>query len=441
MRDGLEVTTMSDDIPVDRVLKPLQTTTWRFFVVLVVLGLGLLLFLEAWVTQLRSGLIVTGLGDWGSGGGVPWGMYIGTFVWWVGIAHGGIAVSAAVRVFKVDQFKPIARIGEIVTLVALPMAAANIVFDLGRPDRLFNTMEMWPLTMYHSPLAWDVAVVTLYLVLSMTYLTLTLRAELYALRGKVPRYLRPIYFALLLGYRSSEDEKTEQMAYWLAIAILALVPLLSGGVVPWLFSLLASQPGWYGASTGPAMLFESLTSAIAVVVVVAAAFRYAYDWEFIDSEVFRGLSKVLAFLALAVLWFLLHDTLTGIYAAPVHEELLTNTALGLPLFWVALSGLGLGTVYLLATLVRPSLYRLPAFVAASIAISLSIWIKKLLFVVEGLLHPTNPPLSQLYPGGSYTPTLVEWVVASGTIFLAALLIVLATKVIPMIELDAEEVET
>ncbi|APX96205.1 NrfD/PsrC family molybdoenzyme membrane anchor subunit [Natronorubrum daqingense] len=430
---------MTDDVPVERVLRPLHTTTWKFLALLVLLGLGMLLFLEAWITQLRNGLIMTGLGDWGTGGGVPWGMYIGSFIWWVGIAHGGIAVSAAVRVFKMDQFEPIARIGEIVTLVALPMAAANIVFDLGGPDRLINTMIMWPQTVHHSPLAWDVAVVSLYLVLSMTYLTLTMRAELYALMDRVPRYLRPVYGLLLLGYRPEEDEKAEQMAYWLAIAILALVPLLSGGVVPWLFSLVGAQPGWFGAATGPAMLFESLASAIAFVIVVGAAFRYAYDWEFIDDAVFRGLTKALTVLSMAVLWFLLHDTLSGVYAAPVQDEALTETLLTMPLFWVAVAGITIPALYMLATIVRPSAYSLPAVVAGAISVSIAIWIKKLIFVVEGLLYPTTPPLANLYPTGSYSPTAIEWVVVVSTVVIAALLIALATKIIPMVELDPEEI--
>ncbi len=427
-------------VSTDRVLAPLRNTTWKFGVVVAVLLVytGVLLF--AWFLQLQNGLVATGLGDWGAGGGVPWGLYIGTFVWWVGIAHGGIAVSAAVRVFKVEQFEPIARIAEVLTIIALMMAAANIVFDLGRPDRVFNTIAQLPSTLYHSPLAWDVTVITLYLVLSLTYLILTLRRELYAVGSRLPRYLQPLYRFVLLGYRPAEDEKIERMAWWLAVAILGLVPLLSGGVVPWLFGLIGAQPGWFGAATGPAMLIESLTSAIAIVIIVAATFRYAYDWEFIDEEVFRGLAKVLGFLSLAVLWFLLQSVLVGSYAAPTHVEQVTQTLLGMPLFWAAFVMINVGMLYIFLGLLRPRFFGVPGVVGASVLITLAIWTKKVMFVVEGLLHPTFPPLTNLYPTGWYVPTLVEFTIAGGTIVLAALLFAIATKLIPMVEIDTTEGE-
>lgn len=422
---------------VEEILEPMERHGTRWIAVVVVSGLALIWFLYAWITQLRTGLIVTGLGDWGSGGGISWGLYIGTFVWWIGIAHGGIAISAAVRVFNVKQFKPIARIAEVLTVIALLMAASNIVFDIGRPDRLFNTLIKWPQTVHHSPLAWDIAVVTLYLVLSVTYLVLTLRPDLYALRDHFPSYLRPLHRALTLGYSPAEDAKSEQMAWWLAVAILALVPLLSGGVVPWLFGLIGAQPGWYGAMTGPSMLAESLTTAIAIVILVAATFRYAYDWDFIDEDVFFGLTKVLAVLVLATLWMVLHDTLAGVYFAPAYVESLTFGLLDMPLFWVAISGLVISTLYLLAVVLRPRLLHVGVLSVTSAVIAFSIFSKKLIFVVEGLLHPTTPPLSTLYPGGSYAPTWVEWSLMLGSIFVAIFMFAVITKLIPMVEVEHE----
>lgn len=421
----------------EEILEPMGRPGPKWLAVVAITGLGLLWFLYAWILQLRSGLLVTGLGDWGSGGGLSWGLYIGTFVWWIGIAHGGIAISAAVRVFKVNQFKPIARIAEVLTVIALLMAAANIVFDIGRPDRLFNTLVKWPQTVTHSPLAWDIAVVTLYLVLSVTYLVLTLRPDLYALRDRVPSHLAPFHRVLTLGYTPGEDEKSEQMAWWLAVAILGLVPLLSGGVVPWLFGLIGTQPGWYGAMTGPSMLAESLTTAIAVVIIVAAVFRYTYDWDFIDRDVFHGLSKVLALLSLATLWMLLHDTLSGIYLAPVEVEALTYALLGTPLFVLAVGGLILSTLYLIVIILRPDWLHVGVLTLVSVLVAWSIFSKKLIFVTEGLLHPTSPPLTNLYLEGSYAPTWVEWSLVFGTVILAIFAFALVTKLIPMVELEDE----
>lgn len=422
----------------DQVLAPIDTTRKRYYAFLVLLGIGVLWFAFAWLVQLRGGMIYTSLRDWGTQGGVPWGVYIGTFIWWIGIAHGGIMISAAVRVFKIERFKPIARIAEILTIVALPMAAANIIFDIGRPDRIFNTIIQWPNTVHHSPLAWDISVVLLYFALSLTYLIFSLRDEIYALRSRLPRHWQPLYGVILLGYTPKESPKIERMTWWLAVAILAIVPLLSGGVVPWLFGLIAAQPGWYGAGTGPAMLTESLTTAIALVLVISAVFRSIYGWEdIIDDEVFRGLIMILVFLTIATLWFLLHDFLVGIYHAPVHIAALSETMIGMPLFWILGGIIAVSHVYFLAQTMGWIALSIKGSVIASIGISLAILGKKILFVVEGLMHPTTPPLVNLYPTGVYTPSWIEISLVVGSIVIAALMFALATKIIPMIELHEE----
>ncbi|MCU4973936.1 polysulfide reductase NrfD [Halobacteria archaeon AArc-m2/3/4] len=433
---------MSTGVLEDRVLYPLENTSRRFYALLAVFVLTTILFLVAWVYQLNVGVwAATGIGDWGISGGVPWGLYIGGFVWWIGLAHGGIAISAAVRVINVDRFAPIARVSEVLTVLALSMAATNIVLSMGRPDRIFNTIIWWPATVHHSPLAWDIAVISLYLVLSLTYLTLSLRAEIAAFRDRLPVHFSPLYVLLTLGYSTSEDEKIEQILWWLAVAILALVPLLSGGVVPWLFSLIAAQPGWFGAAAGAAMLTESLTSALAGVIVITAIFRWAYDWDdVIDERIFRDLAIVLAFLALATIWFTMHDILTGVYAAPTNIGALTTAMLELSFFWLAVIGLVVSVVALFVMIGWPEqFFSIPALVGVSVILSITILNKKVMFVVEGLMFPTAPPLTNLYPTGSYSPTLVEWWLFIGTIFLAGFGFLVASKVIPMVELDPEEV--
>ncbi|MFP8958662.1 NrfD/PsrC family molybdoenzyme membrane anchor subunit [Natrialbaceae archaeon A-CW3] len=433
---------MSTDVFEDRILYPLEHTSKRYYALLAAFLLGTVLFLIAWAYQLNAGVwAVTGIGDWGISGGVPWGLYIGGFVWWVGLAHGGIAISAAVRVIDIDRFAPIARVSEVLTVLALSMAAFNIVLSMGRPDRIFNTILWWPATVHHSPLAWDIAVITLYLVLSLTYLCLSLRAEIAAFRDRLPTVFSPLYSALTIGYSRSEDEKIEQILWWLAVAILALVPLLSGGVVPWLFSLIAAQPAWYGAAAGAAMLTESLTSALAGVIIITAIFRFAYDWgDVIEDRIFRDLAVVLAFLALATIWFTMHDILTGVYTAPANIGALTGAMLELPFFWLAVAGLVVSVVALFLMIGWPDrFFSIPLLVAISAILSVTILNKKVMFIVEGLMFPTAPPLTNLYPSGSYSPTLLEWWLFIGTIVLVGLGFLVATKVIPMVELDPEEV--
>ncbi|MBI2979423.1 MAG: polysulfide reductase NrfD, partial [Chloroflexi bacterium] len=171
----------------DNILKPLGTPTTKYYLLVAIAGAVFVWFLLAWAWQLRYGLIVTGLADWGTSGGVPWGLYIGLFIWWVGISHGGILISAGVRLFKLSVFYPVARIAELLTIGALSIAGLFIIVDLGRPDRVVTSViRAYTTTVQTSPLIWDVTVITLYFVLTATYLLLTIRHDIYSLRRRLP---------------------------------------------------------------------------------------------------------------------------------------------------------------------------------------------------------------------------------------------------------------
>ena len=429
------------DADVDRLTEPLRGTSKGFYVILGLAALFSAIAGIAYFIQLRQGMATTGLRGWGTQGGVPWGLYIGTFIWWVGIAHGGIAISAAVRLFALETYLPIARIAELVTIIALPAAATNILFDIGRPDVMWVMIANWPSTVGSSPLTWDMTAIFLYFALCGTYLAITLRKDVYECRerGTLPSILDPAYDLFLIGYTPDENEKTGQMAKWLAIGILLLVPLLSGGVVPWLFATMGMHPGWFGASHGPAMLAESLTNAIAVVLLVAAIFRVAYGWDdVIGDDIFRGLNTVLIGLILVTLWFVLQSLVTGSYpAAPSDTGELTASLvsgqMAVP-FWLSVGGLVVPLAYFVAQALKPSLFSLAASAVAAFMVTAAIFLKKLLFVVEGLLYSTREPLASLFTDGSYWPTLTEVALAFGTISTSVLIFLVLTKVIPIVEL-------
>ncbi|MGK2230425.1 MAG: Ni/Fe-hydrogenase subunit HybB-like protein, partial [Methanobacteriota archaeon] len=88
---------MSLDAEPEDLVRPMRKPGKKYMIVGALATVGFLIFAVAYGFQLENGLAVTNLSDWGSGGGVTWGLYIGSFVWWVGIAHGGILVSAAAR--------------------------------------------------------------------------------------------------------------------------------------------------------------------------------------------------------------------------------------------------------------------------------------------------------------------------------------------------------
>lgn len=409
------------------------------YLVLAAAVAGLAFFLYAWAFQLRYGMITTGLADWGSGGGTPLGVYIGSFIWWVGIAHGGIIVSAGVRLLKLKALKPVTRLAEVLTVIALVIAASYIIVHLGRPDRVVTSIiPAYPWTVFSSPLVWDVTVITLYFVMTSTYLTLTVRRDIYDLRGRLPALLSPLYNLLLLGYRPEEDEKVERMAWWLALGLILLAPLLlHGGVIPWLFALLPSMPGWYGAAQGPTFLSIALTSALGSVILVAYIFRRLYDWrDIIPDRAFRWLGGALAVFALLFLWLQLQQIITGVFAPPAGVESSTELKLENPVYWLALGLVAAAVAYLGAQALFPSLFSLRRTVIFGLMPVVATLLEKILFIVEGLIWPAFG-LYRAVPG-SYWPSWIEVSSVIGAISLAVILFIVVAKVIPVVEVKAEE---
>lgn len=421
------------------ILRPLGRPSWRYVAVLVAALIGLVWFAQAWAFQLRHGLVVTGLSDSGTGRGTPWGLYIGSFIWWVGIAHGGIVVSAAVRLFGLRALRPVARLAELLTLGSLAVAGLYIIIHVGRPERIVTSiLPNLPQTIRSSPLSWDVTVITLYFVLTATYLSLTIRQDLHALRGRLPRAFTPLYRCLLVGYRPGERLKTERMAWWLALGVIVLAPLfLHGGVIPWLFALMPGQPGWFGPVQGPQFLAAALSSALAAVTILAYIFRRIYNWaELMDDKVFDSLSRWTGLFALLFLWLQLQQVVTGSAMAPEGVGSAIAAKVATPAYWVAMALLVAVVVHAGIQALSPRLFSVGRTAAVAALPMLGILMEKTLFVVEGPMHPAF----ELYQGqpSSYSPSWVELSSVIGAFSIVVLFFLVAAKAFPLIELHEAE---
>jgi Ni/Fe-hydrogenase subunit HybB-like protein len=417
----------------------MQSTSAGYYIAFGIASLLSVVWLGLWAIQLDRGLAVTNLADWGSAGGVTWGLYIGAFIWWVGIAHGGIILSAAVRLFGMKRYLPVARLAELLTIGALSMAGFYIVIHAGRPDRLVTSVvQAYPVTVHQSPLVWDVTVITMYMVMTLTYLGLTVRYDLARLRDDLPNILEPVYKAATIGYSEAEDEVIERIVWWLALGVIVMAPLLlHGGVIPWLFALLPSMPGWQGAIQGPQFLTIALTSAIAGVIILALTVRRAYDWyHILTDDVIRGLTLWLGLFSLLFLWLQLQQVITGVYAAPLDQRTLAAAKVTNPYYQFAIGVVLIALAYIFAQSVKPHIFSVRRSLAASVMVLAGTLTEKVLFVVEGLEYPT---FSMYYnTPGHYFPSPVELASLAGTIGLCALFFLVILKVIPVIELHAIE---
>jgi Ni/Fe-hydrogenase subunit HybB-like protein len=74
----------------------------------------------------------------------PWGIWIGfDMMTGVALAAGGFTITAFVYIFNVERFKPIIRPAILTAFLGYILAVIGLMFDLGRPDRIWHPIIMW----------------------------------------------------------------------------------------------------------------------------------------------------------------------------------------------------------------------------------------------------------------------------------------------------------
>jgi len=120
---------------------PFKITFWK-----VVLLLTWLAGLIAAIVRFTGGLgAATNLSD-----KFPWGLWVGfDVITGVGLAAGGFTLAAAVYVFHVKRFYPVLKPAILTAFLGYLLVIVGLLFDVGRPDKLYNPLFMGN---FHSPL-------------------------------------------------------------------------------------------------------------------------------------------------------------------------------------------------------------------------------------------------------------------------------------------------
>src|SRR5512143_335998 len=223
----------------ERVLAPLRSTGWRYYAwimfLLATLGWGLF----AYSQQLINGLIVTNMRD-----RISWGLYIASFVFFIGISHAGTLLSAILRVTRAQWQMPITRMAEFITGVALMVAALFPAIDMGRPDRLANMLLFGR---WQSPLIWDILAIITYLTGSLIYLYLPLIPDFGLCRDRLgpqaPAWQRWLFTTAAAGWKGTPAQR-QALERAMSIMMIVIIPVAVSvhTVVSWVFAMSLRDP-------------------------------------------------------------------------------------------------------------------------------------------------------------------------------------------------------
>jgi len=397
----------------------------------------------AWIHQLRFGLTVTSMRNY-----VSWGVYMTNFVFFIGISHAGTLISAILRVTDAGWRRPITRMAETITVIALLIGASSVMIDMGRPDRLLNLIIHGRL---QSPILWDLVSVTTYLTGSFLYLYVAMIPDMPMLahhareRGRSPKLVR-LYEMLSLGYRETPAHR-RLLARALGAMAVIIIPVAVSvhTVVSWVFGMTL-RPGWHSTIFGPYFVIGAIFSGTAGIITAMMIFRRAYHLErYLLPEHFHKLAKILLALSLLYAYFTLSEYLTAWYGGIESDSRLLdllagNTAFGYSFWLWAMFGLFIP----IGLLLFPSHRSLRAIMIASVLINVGMWWKRFLIVVPTLETPFIPAQAAgIAP--RYFPSLVECLITAGAFAGFLLLFTLFSRLFPILSIwetaeDAEEVK-
>jgi molybdopterin-containing oxidoreductase family membrane subunit len=396
----------------------------------ILLAAGAAYWLYHCIRILSVGLTTLGIDTYGA----TWGILVANAVHIIGISHVGIAISASVRVLRLDQYRNVARVAEIVTLISLIIAVINLLLHVGRPERFIVNVFLYG--KWHSPLVWSMTSFTLYFLASSAYLYLSMRRDLWVMGKMAPRW-RGFYRALSLGYRDSPDEseRHERALYWMALCLIPIM-LSVHSVYGLLFGMLSAKAGWYNPLQAPYFVLGAIVSGFSAIIFIAALLRRLYSWQnLLTDRLFRVLGIFLAFTVFLYLYFILSEHLTAQYLPMTTENAVSDSLLSgrfSALFWTtAVVGLMMPFVYLLVQGTRRNFTHVGLTATAALLVNVALWLKRYLFVVPSQFHPQ---LSPARPPVEYVPTHTEWTAALGSYVAGALALAILLRFLPMFEL-------
>ena len=404
---------------------------WLLFMGLAAAGTAI--GVVGWLAEHDQGMVATGMRDVGTMGGATWGLYISMVVYFVGVSFAGITVAALIRLFNLEHLKGVARMAELLTVVALLLGALAIVVDLGQPLR--GLVNLFRYARPQSPFFGTFSlVVSGYLFSSLVYLYLTSRPDAARLAAK-PSRLQPLYRVWAAGYEDTPEQQARdrRVTFWLALAILPLL-IVAHSSLGFVFGLQVGRPGWFGTLQAPAFVVLAGVSGIGHLIVLAALVRRVLHQEHrIGIEAFTWLGRFLMLLLFVYLYFVVVEIFTAIYQPTVNEQRIGDALLTgeyAPVFWGSVAVLAL-PAFGLAWMAVNRRWRIGWMVAFGALVNLGAIGKRFLIVAPSQTHGQLLP----YPVGTYTPSLVEYAVVLGLFSLGALLIAGFMKLFPIVEME------
>src|SRR6266498_2947811 len=319
---------------------------WLGFLALILLG-GLV----GGIFVFWKGLSITNLSDL-----VPWGLWITIDLSSIALAAGAFSLCAAVHLFGLKRYEPIARTATFVGLIGYTMAMLALVLDIGRPDRFWKALVYWN---PHS-LLWEVTIAIMLYTTVLVFETMPIFARLEWLRKHFPTI-------------AARMEHIHRYAPILAIIGLGLSSMHQSSLGA-AYGIIKARPFWFKPEMSVLFMFSAIVGGISLTLFASMLASKLTPKAKVNDLLIERVARFVGWLLIGYFYFCAWDTLSVSYTYdPGRSEglqLITKGTLAFN-FWIGeiLLGILVPMVLLLYTPTRTNrFWRMIAlfFVAAGV---------------------------------------------------------------------------
>jgi molybdopterin-containing oxidoreductase family membrane subunit len=411
-------------------LAPMEGVSLGYFLLLGTTILAVTAAALTWIYQIYIGLGIAGYTH-----PMFWGVYIVTFVFWVGIGHAGTLISAILYLFRAKWRNAINRSAEAMTVMAVMTAGQFLGIHVGRIWKAYfilpypNQRGLW--VNFRSPLEWDTFAISTYATTSIVFLYIGLIPDLAIARDRSTGWRKLLYTALALGWQGTARQWKSHTRSVLHLSGLATPLVLSvHSVVSWDFAM-SIVPGWHATIFAPYFVAGAIFSGFAMVLTVMIPVRRIFGLEeYITEYHFENMARFI----LLTSWIVGYAYMTEYFVAWYSGVEAERTA-----FWLRAFGPYWFSTWtmIVCNVVFPQLFwfkklrtHVPTLFVVSTFVNIGMWFERYVIIITSLGREYDPAV-----WGIYTPTWAELTIFTGSFAFFAMLFLLFLKVLPVIAIS------
>jgi Ni/Fe-hydrogenase subunit HybB-like protein len=413
----------------DELVKTVQPAGRAYYVAVLLLAAIAAWGGYVWSLQMRKGLGMAGISH-----PVAWGIYITSFVFWVGIAHSGTLISAILFLFRVRWRSAVYRSAEAVTVFALMTAGLFPLIHLGRPWVAYWLMPypqmggLFP--NFRSPLVWDVFAVSTYLVVSVLFFVTGMVPDLAIVRDRSVGWREKFYGLLAQGWQGTDRQWRHYMAAYVFLAGLATPLVISvHSIVSWDFAM-SIVPGWHTTIFAPYFVAGAIHSGLALVITILVPMRKLFRLgAYLTQDHLANLAKLMIVTGMLLGYSYGVEFFVAWYSGNIYERAI--------FFYRAFGDYAWALWLLVACNVGSPLlfyfrrirYSTGWLLALAVLVNVGMYFERFVIIVTSLGREYDP-----FSWGLYAPRWPEISILAGSFAWFFLLFLLFAKVFPVISM-------